>query len=339
MTRFIRITIFVIAAVPALLLPFSLILLTFLSLISLFYNPAEFYNPVSFAFRSQLGFLAIYATLFQIPIYILWVITSKELDWRMRTLWTVFIFGGNMFTIPWFLYCKFTGSTHLTAIMLLKADRSFRRRFNFKRFQFSLRSLLVFMLLMGVILGWTGKKVLSIRKQRSVLAELEKVGGEGYSKFGNVNSLFFLSGNSLTDKEMIQLEEFCELESIHVFQSDITDVGLIHLQGLTYLKTLVLSDTSVTNDGLVYLKVLSNLHWLSLSKNEITDEGIIHLGKLKSLKRLDLCDTQITDAALEHLMGLSNLETLDLRGTKVTAAGIKKLQQLLPNCEIHWDEG
>ena len=54
-----------------------------------------------------------------------------------------------------------------------------------------------------------------------------------------------------------------------------------------------------------------------------------------SVERLLLSSTQVTDAGLEHLKGLTALQWLLLSNTQVTDAGVARLQQALPNCEIH----
>ena len=72
-----------------------------------------------------------------------------------------------------------------------------------------------------------------------------------------------------------------------------------------------------------------------LTEGPITDDRLPELWSLNKCQWLDLSGTQITDAGLKHLEGLDNLQRLHLSGTKVTAEGVRKLQEALPNCEIH----
>jgi len=73
----------------------------------------------------------------------------------------------------------------------------------------------------------------------------------------------------------------------------------------------------------------------SISEPKITDEGLVHLKTLTALRSLNLNHTKITDTGLEHLRGLSSLEMLNIRNTQVTDEGALRIQQDLPNCEIH----
>ena len=50
---------------------------------------------------------------------------------------------------------------------------------------------------------------------------------------------------------------------------------------------------------------------------------------------MELDYARIIDAGLMLLKGLTKLDWLDLHDTKITDAGVQKLQQALPNCEIH----
>jgi Leucine-rich repeat (LRR) protein len=82
------------------------------------------------------------------------------------------------------------------------------------------------------------------------------------------------------------------------------------------------------------------LEELNLSGNSgITDAGLKLLCKLTSLEVLELSNnSQITDAGIEYLNSLRKLQYLDLTNTKTTAAGVKRLQQLLPKCNIQHRE-
>ena len=68
--------------------------------------------------------------------------------------------------------------------------------------------------------------------------------------------------------------------------------------------------------------------------SQITDEGLATLGNLKNLNALDISNTAITDQGLAALGGLSSLNSVSLTGTQVSQAGVDKLQQLLPDTFI-----
>ena len=163
-------------------------------------------------------------------------------------------------------------------------------------YQFSLRTLMLFMVVCAVVSAWFGKKLDETRREQVMVAEIEKLGGRvGYmdtmvprwvaAPFRRASFVGFCYGN-------------------------------------------------VTDDEVVHLERLTNLKRLSLNGAQVTDAGLVHLEGLPNLEVLGLAYTQVTDAGLEHLKGLSNLKRLYLNGTKVTDEGVEKLQQALPDCVI-----
>ena len=79
-----------------------------------------------------------------------------------------------------------------------------------------------------------------------------------------------------------------------------------------------------------------SVYGVNFRNTRVTDSDLEHMKMmLTNLQWLNLESTQVTDAGLEHLKGLTKLVLLDIRNTHVTDEGVKKLQQALPNCEIH----
>ncbi len=68
----------------------------------------------------------------------------------------------------------------------------------------------------------------------------------------------------------------------------------------------------------------------------ITDATFARVERLGRLQWLDVSDSVITDATLERMAGLVELQTLSVNATGVTDAGVRKLQQALPKCKIEW---
>ena len=59
----------------------------------------------------HIGAIAIALTFVQWPFYFLWVGLSRELSLRQRSAWWIVIFIGNMFAMPYFLWCKYRRKT------------------------------------------------------------------------------------------------------------------------------------------------------------------------------------------------------------------------------------
>jgi hypothetical protein len=94
------------------------------------------------------------------------------------------------------------------------------------------------------------------------------------------------------------------------------------------------SGTNATDADMAQLKQLSDVRAVGVSNTNIADGGLEHLKGLTNLVYLDVKNTIITDDGLLHLKEFAKLEYLNLSGTNVTDEGVKKLQQALPNCKI-----
>ncbi len=199
--------------------------------------------------------------------------------------------------------------------------------------RFSVRELIVIVLVIG---GWLGWIVRSARVQREAVAAIKAAGGLpvyewenivrdgepsrepwaprwltdllGVDYFGHIKET--LLADVATDAQVALVAQFDRLERLSLEETRVSDRGLAHLKRLTKLSTLNLRSTQVNDAGLAQLEGLSNLTWLDLSRTRVTDEGLI------------------------HLQGLTKLSKLYLDRTRVTDAGLKKLQQALANLKI-----
>jgi hypothetical protein len=185
-------------------------------------------------------------------------------------------------------------------------------------FQFSLRTLLVFVTLCAIACSWFAVKLQQATRQREAVAEIKKLGGICvYDWQLDANGGFDYSYSKTKPTGPVWLRN---LLGDDLFQSVIM-VGFE-------------AEREVTDASLEPLKGLSEVRELDLYGTKVTDAGLRHLKGLSQLRELCLSDTQVTDAGLEYLKELTQLQQLDLDGTQVTDAGVTKLQQALPNCEI-----
>jgi hypothetical protein len=99
---------------------------------------------------------------------------------------------------------------------------------------------------------------------------------------------------------------------------------------------LSLNGSDVDNDRLKVLHTLNRVKWLSFCYTNITDDGLKHVAACAQLQGLTLSHSKwITDSGMAHLQGLSELRDVGLNGTQVTDEGIKELQQALPKCSVN----
>jgi hypothetical protein len=234
-----------------------------------------------------------------------------------------------------------------------KADSPKRKR---HRFQFSLRTLLIFTMVCAVACGWLGKRIEQKRKEREGREAIVSLGGSvrydyqdgngkppgpdwlrdlaGENFFSAVVEVRLLGNPNVGDAELAHLEGMPQLQVLNIFATNVTDAGLLHLKGLTRLKRLYLGNTRVTDAGLTCLRGLNQLQEMSLWKTKVTNAGLEHVEELANLRELYLHSTNISDAGLAHLKRLNQLERIDLAETEVTEAGVNELQKALPNCII-----
>ena len=219
-------------------------------------------------------------------------------------------------------------------------------------FQFSLRTLLLFVLVCALGLAWLGGEFRARRNCQRAVAELEKAGvtviyayqydlartpeppGPAWLRsvlgdrfFGSVVDVY-AEGPQVTDSLLVYLQPLNDLKGLLLTRSKISDAGLRQLQGLSNLEGLGLSYTSVSDDGMAHLTGLTRLTVLNLDGTRVGDSGLAHLSALPNLERLRLRGTRVTDAGLQHLGNLSSLRDLGLSETQVSDSGLAHLSGL-----------
>ncbi len=227
-------------------------------------------------------------------------------------------------------------------------SRSWRRYL-----RFSVRGLIVLVLVIGLWLGWI---VRSAHIQRDAVAAIEGAGGQviydfewkngnpmpggkrstagrladliGVDYFGHVTDVWLYPSSTDADVVLAQVGRLAGLERLRLSQSSCSDAALAHLEGLSELSLLYLNNTRITDAGLSHLKSLTSLEVLDLHDTRVSDAGLAYLKRLTNLSGLYLSETQITDLGLAHLKGLTKLESLDLDRTRVTDIGLTHLEGL-----------
>ncbi len=136
-----------------------------------------------------------------------------------------------------------------------------------RRFQFSLRTLLLFVTLCAIACSWFAVKMQPYWRQRKAVAEIKKLGGNVYWSSEEETPWLWddyvfrvdLNGTHITDAGLQHLAELSQLSGLNVEGTQVTDVGLEHLEEMSHLDWLRLSGTKVTNEGVKKLqKALPN---------------------------------------------------------------------------------
>jgi hypothetical protein len=147
------------------------------------------------------------------------------------------------------------------ALLWIVARQCFRRRF-----QFSLRTLLVVVTLCAIPCSWRGWSMRQAERQRQAVAAIEKFGGraECDPQSKGPKWLRKLLGNDIFEE--VYIVDFSGTEA--------TDAALEPLKGLNRLFALHLEGTKVTDAGLEQLNGFSSLVYLHLNKTQVTDAGV-----------------------------------------------------------------
>lgn len=246
----------------------------------------------------------------------------------------------------------------------------FRRRW----LQFGLRTFLAATLVLGALLGWVAIKIEKARKQRAVIAAIERLGA-GVESMPNRRpsqtwasvlwdqdqrlsvqapakraetieclklctklehlQLLKLACTDLKAADLADLGRLTELGTLAVFSAPIGDDVLAIADRLPNLAVLQLVNASASDAGLRKLgKAESLVMLVIIGSSKVSDDGLAELAGLRNLETLSLDCASVTDAALVHLTRLKKLQNLNLTGTSITAGGVHRLQQALPNCRI-----
>ena len=219
-----------------------------------------------------------------------------------------------------------------------------------KLLRFSMRTMIVLVLVIGGGIGWL---VRSARIQRAAAAAITTMGGSvmydwewnnakgytgattrmpkwlsdriGVDYFGHISSVWLYGISTDADTALVPVARLTQLEELGLSGMAVSDAGLAHLEGMTNLSRLDLDYARVTDAGLEHLKGLPRLSVLSLNGTRITDAGMERLKHVTNLTELNIAGTHVTDAGLAHLKGLKNLSVLNVVNTKITDAGMIEL--------------
>ena len=209
-----------------------------------------------------------------------------------------------------------------------------------RRFQYTIRSLLLLTIAVALPLSWLSLEISSAKRQRAAVDEIAKLNGLVIydSAFDNNDVPMPLARRPAPVWLLRMMGEdfFSDVESVFARGSMVTDANLECLRFLNEVKEIDLLGSKVTDVTIRNLSRLKGLYTLRLSECEVSNLIMEHVGEMTQLHELALDQTQVADADLSRLKGLSRLEGLYLRRTRVTAVGVKGLQEALPNCEIYW---
>ena len=123
------------------------------------------------------------------------------------------------------------------------------------RFQFTLKTLLLVVLLVSLPLSWLAFVRARVERQRELLAPIKRFDPTPSWGAGYINSLSFAGDLSPTDDDLSHVVVFARLRFLFLHDcSQVTDAGLVHICKLKNLEYLNVKGTQITPQGIEELK-------------------------------------------------------------------------------------
>lgn len=235
---------------------------------------------------------------------------------------------------------------------------------------FSLRVLMLAVLVVGGLVGWQARRA---NLQRRAVAQLREAGasilydwqirtpaqparsnppGPGWLRRVVGDELFQevhfadldvarLKPGEPTDPTMMALAGLDHLDTLNLIYPPVNDVQFARLRGLPRIKTAILLDTKLTAGAIETCRTWPSLEVLAVRFDQAQPAGSIlpRLSGMDQLKRLNLSPIgELTPADLATLGTLPNLEYLALRPSPVDEACLVPLAGLARLKGIHLSE-
>jgi hypothetical protein len=194
--------------------------------------------------------------------------------------------------------------------------------------RFSLRSLLLLVVLIAIPLAW---KVNQVHNQRVVVAEIQRLKGRvAYDSFMEWKGRPQILKGPEWLRGLLSDDFFTDVTVVQIGDPQVTDRTISQIATLPYLKWLSVRSNEISDDGLKYLAGKNTLEELHLHSSSITDKGLAQLVELKGLTRLESEVDHLSDSGLKQIaVLLRQLDSLKLAQTRgITDNGLKQLENL-----------
>jgi hypothetical protein len=254
----------------------------------------------------------------------------------------------HLWNIPFWSVCVLGGILIVGGtIVVWRAMRGMARR----RFQFSIRSMLISTAVFALVLSLLGNRLHKMGRQQQALVQIAANGGfiryyirpenwmQKYRNFDPFQKVEYFEINS--DRAIPAIldygNEFPELLSIGIYPG-VSDAGLERAEEFCRFPNFMgfgLDNANITDAGMEQLSKCTKLKRLSINgAGQITDNSLKYFVDLPNLDDLWLLDggssPPITDAGLQHVGKMTKLKRIIIqtRNSLITDAGLKHLQNL-----------
>ncbi|MCX7425911.1 MAG: hypothetical protein NTW96_09880 [Planctomycetia bacterium] len=199
-----------------------------------------------------------------------------------------------------------------------------------RRFQFSLRTLLLFVLVCAVQCSWWAVTMRKVKTQREAREAITRLGGSvGYDyEYEHWKAHDFETG--FQEQPVPPGPELLRA----VAGDDLFDtVMTVSFYGCVTSSTEGRLDPAITDDDMEILSAFPRLREGHFIFQPITDRSLETLSRFREIESVDLYGTQITDRGLASLANLPRLKQIGIGGTPASVQGIAAIRERLPALE------
>lgn len=199
-----------------------------------------------------------------------------------------------------------------------------------------------------VVLAWAHQSLENVRKQRRLIAELERVPcrikfhEDRYVAPAWLQTRYFdeplrclkriefdfEDHPDVADSHIRSLACFSQLEGIHSQVTGLTGEGLAALRGLRHLKELDVCCCPLSPAGFQNISRLRHLTWLNICDTNATDVEMRLVAKLRKLESLSVSGKELTDQGVATLSVLGNLRHLSFHQQPITDESLRHIGRL-----------
>jgi len=196
-------------------------------------------------------------------------------------------------------------------------------------FQFSLRTIVVLMLLVSLVLGYWGYARRKAQRQWEAVRAIREAGGDVKINTGVMADPFdyeSLISRSPTWQERLGID--CPQAvnvDVSLFKASGKEI-MPHLRQLRELESIRLVGDWLDDEGMKALSDCPKLTDLEIISDQITDAGVLGISGNKQLQELHVSSKQLTDRGMAVVAHLPKLESLVWRSANTTGNGLVHLQ-------------
>ncbi len=165
----------------------------------------------------------------------------------------------------------------------MPADQPPKLKQKLRWYQFSLRTLLIFVTLVAVACSWFAVKTQQARRQKEIVDAVYRLGGcVQYDYQWKVYMEFTIPKPPVRPFWLCKLlgrDFFCNVKFVDLSSLKDTCVDLDMLKSLKEVKEIDLHNTRISDNELICLEGLRELEYLTVEDTKVTDAGVAKLHK------------------------------------------------------------